>query len=210
MILFADHDKAMPLNELGDFFAGVFSPLAFLFLYLGYKQQGKELKQNTEALKLQAQELSNLVKEQEKQNSIHEYGMNTKRIESKPIIDFKQAGYTYRIYDFPNDFFEGTTFYFNIVNYGNVAKDIQITGKGIDRRLHKLESDIVTSISFSYSDEMERELHQFQGKPLAIELDLAYCDNSGYQYHKKIKLFTDDFVVGAVDMDWDMNINFLD
>ena len=29
-------------NELGDFFAGIFSPVAFLFLILGYQQQYKE------------------------------------------------------------------------------------------------------------------------------------------------------------------------
>nr|WP_010591225.1 hypothetical protein [Acinetobacter bereziniae] len=44
-------------NELGDFLAGSFAPLAFLFLYLGYKQQGIELKQNTKALIMQAEEL---------------------------------------------------------------------------------------------------------------------------------------------------------
>lgn len=54
---YADHNKAMALNELGDFLAGSFSPLAFLFLYLGYKQQGKELRQNTKALNMQAEEL---------------------------------------------------------------------------------------------------------------------------------------------------------
>ncbi|WP_374254342.1 hypothetical protein [Acinetobacter brisouii] len=44
-------------NELGDFLAGIFAPLAFFFLYLGYKQQGEELKQNTKALMMQAEEL---------------------------------------------------------------------------------------------------------------------------------------------------------
>lgn len=64
MVFYADHNKAMQLNEMGDFFAGVFSPLAFLFLFLGYKQQGRELKQNTQALQLQAKELKNSVEEQ--------------------------------------------------------------------------------------------------------------------------------------------------
>lgn len=53
--------KIMPLNELGDFFAGAFGPLAILWLVLGFFQQGKELKQNTEALQLQAEELKNSV-----------------------------------------------------------------------------------------------------------------------------------------------------
>lgn len=51
-------------NEWGDFFAGVFSPLAFLWLVLGYLQQGEELKLSTRALLLQAEELKNSVQQQ--------------------------------------------------------------------------------------------------------------------------------------------------
>lgn len=52
------------LNAWGDFFAGFFAPLAFLWLVLGYLQQGEELRQSTEALKLQAAELKNSVEQQ--------------------------------------------------------------------------------------------------------------------------------------------------
>lgn len=52
------------LNELGDFLAGAFGPLAIFWLILGFFQQGKELQQSTKALKLQAQELNNSVKQQ--------------------------------------------------------------------------------------------------------------------------------------------------
>ncbi|ABP61274.1 hypothetical protein [Enterobacter sp. 638] len=50
-------------NELGDFLAGAFSPVAFLWLVLGYVQQQKELQQNTYALNLQAEELRNAVEQ---------------------------------------------------------------------------------------------------------------------------------------------------
>ncbi|UYK97793.1 hypothetical protein [Pantoea stewartii] len=50
-------------NELGDFLAGAFSPVAFLWLVLGFFQQQKELQQNTEALNLQAEELRNSVEQ---------------------------------------------------------------------------------------------------------------------------------------------------
>ncbi|MCY4745141.1 hypothetical protein NYO99_09180 [Pelomonas sp. UHG3] len=52
------------LNERGVFFAGFFAPLAFLWLVLGYLQQGEELRQSTEALRLQAEELRNSVEQQ--------------------------------------------------------------------------------------------------------------------------------------------------
>lgn len=49
----------MPPNEWGDFFAGAAAPLGFLWLVLGFVQQGIELKQNSHALHLQAIELRN-------------------------------------------------------------------------------------------------------------------------------------------------------
>ena len=62
----------MTFNEWGDFFAGVSAPLAFLWLVIGYFQQGEELSQNTralkqqeEALRLQVEELKQSVAQQE-------------------------------------------------------------------------------------------------------------------------------------------------
>ncbi|QJC78923.1 hypothetical protein [Pseudomonas umsongensis] len=54
----------LPLNELGDFLAGVFGPLAVLWLVLGYYQQGRELKISSQALVAQCVELSNSVSQQ--------------------------------------------------------------------------------------------------------------------------------------------------
>jgi hypothetical protein len=45
------------LNEFGDFLAGVFAPVAFFWLILGYMQQGKQLEQNTKALEQQERAL---------------------------------------------------------------------------------------------------------------------------------------------------------
>lgn len=47
----------LKLNELGDLLAGVFGPAAFVWLILGYRQQGMELKNSSEALKHQVIEL---------------------------------------------------------------------------------------------------------------------------------------------------------
>lgn len=49
--------RSLSLNELGDFLAGVFAPLAFLWLVVGYFQQSKEISQNTEALAQQEKAL---------------------------------------------------------------------------------------------------------------------------------------------------------
>lgn len=68
---FADYSSSMSLNELGDFLAGIFSPLAFLFLYLGYKQnseaiqlQSNELQISNASFKKQCEELANSVEQQ--------------------------------------------------------------------------------------------------------------------------------------------------
>ena len=47
----------LSLNELGDFLAGIFAPIAFFWLILGYIQQGKQLDQNTTALEQQERAL---------------------------------------------------------------------------------------------------------------------------------------------------------
>ncbi|WP_077529798.1 hypothetical protein [Vreelandella utahensis] len=53
----------IPLNEFGDFLAGIFGPLMLFWLILGYIQQQKELRQNTNALELQAEELKRSVEQ---------------------------------------------------------------------------------------------------------------------------------------------------
>ncbi|MDO6587460.1 hypothetical protein Q4543_18260 [Salipiger sp. 1_MG-2023] len=52
------------LNELGDFLAGAFGPLAIFWLILGFFQQGEELRNSVATLELQAKELANSVEQQ--------------------------------------------------------------------------------------------------------------------------------------------------
>lgn len=61
-----DFTKLTP-NEVGDFLAGAFAPLAFLWLVLGYRMQALELEQNSKALRQQAEEMRNAVEQAEKQ-----------------------------------------------------------------------------------------------------------------------------------------------
>lgn len=55
---------ALAPNEWGDFLAGAFGPLAFLWLVLGYFLQRDELRYSAEALWLQSEELKNSVEQQ--------------------------------------------------------------------------------------------------------------------------------------------------
>lgn len=47
----------LPADQLGSFLEGAFAPLAFLWLVIGYFLQKKELEQNTQALRAQADEI---------------------------------------------------------------------------------------------------------------------------------------------------------
>lgn len=74
-ICFIDYEgKNRPLssNELGDFLAGIFAPLAFFFLYLGYRQQAEQLKQNTKALEHQAKSLDVQINELKVANNAYQ------------------------------------------------------------------------------------------------------------------------------------------
>jgi len=64
-VIWQDPEAAqnMGLNEWGDFLAGFSSPLALLWLVIGFFLQGKELHLNTEALKAQQEELRRQVEE---------------------------------------------------------------------------------------------------------------------------------------------------
>lgn len=79
---------AMTPNEAGDALAGAASPLAFFWLVLGYLQQGDELKQNTHALRLQAEELKNSV---EQQRQMVRAAEATLIATERPILTMKAA-----------------------------------------------------------------------------------------------------------------------
>ncbi len=51
----------IPADEIGSFLEGAFAPLAFLWLVIGYFLQQKELQQNTEALRAQAEQMAETV-----------------------------------------------------------------------------------------------------------------------------------------------------
>jgi hypothetical protein len=64
--------KALELNEWGDFLAGIFAPVAFLWLIVGYNLQRHELSLNTKALEVQGLELQRQAAELEKQTKFQE------------------------------------------------------------------------------------------------------------------------------------------
>jgi len=87
-------EAGLLLNELGDFLAGVMSPLALFWLVIGYFQQGEELQQNTKALLAQERELSKQARAMERlaestKNQLH-HEIEKDKNESKPKFNLNE------------------------------------------------------------------------------------------------------------------------
>lgn len=67
---YTSYIDAMLPNEIGDFLAGIVAPIAFLWIIVGYFQQGEELRQNNEILKQQAIELQESVRQMKLQSAV--------------------------------------------------------------------------------------------------------------------------------------------
>lgn len=143
IVVFSDPaiTHAMKPNEWGDFFAGFFAPLAFLWLILGYMQQGDELQLSTKALRLQAEELKNSVQQQRELVAVTRLQLQSERealdLErlarqeaAKPLFVVKNTGGS----------FSGTTSTYNITiaNAGNTVTQVVGFLEGPDLPTFKL------------------------------------------------------------------------
>ena len=92
--IFGGLESPSLLNELGDFLAGIFAPVAFFWLILGYVQQGKQLDQNTKALEqqeralqLQIDEMRESVKQQGKLAELRSEQIKMTHNAHKPYLE---------------------------------------------------------------------------------------------------------------------------
>lgn len=174
----------MKPNEWGDFFAGVFAPLAFLWLVLGYLQQGEELRLSTEALRLQAEELKNSVEQQrelvevtrqqvESEREALAYERRQREEEARPSFVVVGGGGTFRG--------DGHCYYsFVLSNTGNSAVSllvdvVPVTGE------HRRLLDIPL-----FERGKQQRLEFESPEPLqgvGAQLQLSFKDLLGKQYH---------------------------
>ncbi len=73
------HMKAMKPDEFATFLSGAFAPLAFLWLVLGFRQQGDELQNSARALWLQGEELRNSVEQQRQLVEVSREQLNSEK-----------------------------------------------------------------------------------------------------------------------------------
>lgn len=201
--------KALPANEIGDFLAGVFSPLAFLFLILGYLQntkalqiQSQELKASTDALHQQAQELANNVEEQRKLLSVTQQELEIKHFEARPHLAFYSYPFTLTEKDFPEYDDDGSIIGMDpheiaeikiiIENKGEAAKLVTIEELDSDfddfnKEFYELlaKEKIKLDIEF-IGERLELLKSEFQQD---IKLRIIYHDKYGRQYSELMDVF---------------------
>lgn len=204
-VWFADYSKPMPLNEVGDFLAGVFSPLAFLFLYIGYKQnsesirlQNEELKASTKALELQVKEMQESVEQQKKLVEIQNNEILGKHISVQPYFNlfigpFEAYPYSNALYDEKGNFKEVVVFTkgrlsIDIQNNGEVARHIRLIHAGknqvIFRRIEITKGQKDGVLFDIENDEFEKLKNEGF---IEVLYRLEYSDIYGKPYKESIK-----------------------
>jgi len=172
----------MSLNEVGDFLAGVFGPLAIFWLILGFFQQGKELQQSTTALELQAKELNNSVRQQKELVEVSRQQMDVE-IESLKYERQRQFKLAQ-----PNFIFHGSgashsggqsKFKSNAKNTGGAINDISIISEKdinlIPRNVPSWEANQIIGFSWEYDKQKTTD---------TTNILICYTDSLGNENEK--------------------------
>ncbi|HBM1775700.1 TPA: hypothetical protein RHH88_003623, partial [Acinetobacter baumannii] len=180
------------LNEMGDFFAGIFSPLAFLWVVVGYYQsqqalimQAEDLSQNTKALTAQVEEMKKTTEIQENQllemkQQYLELGKQ-ERIKMQPFFDIKFV----RVIDEINDNEHFINIRFDIECMSGFARTISLSFGTIDS-----ESDFINYIK---EGEIKNNFIKVRAKGLGElnnkALDIIYYDKNHSLTKQRYRFF---------------------
>ncbi|MCX8809391.1 hypothetical protein [Vibrio parahaemolyticus] len=182
----------MDLNEVGGFFAGIFGPVAFLWLVLGFLQQGKELQQSTKALELQAAELNESVKQQQELVEVTRAQLeaernvveleNKRRVEAaKPNFVFLAVGATHSS--------GKSTFRVNVKNTGSTSTNLNIVFSEPMAHQHPTEVH-----AWEMSQEVQFQFRFASAIPEESTVTIHYVDalgSSGQSEYRIVKQLTD-------------------
>ena len=143
--------KDIPLNNIGDYLAGVAAPIAFLWLVLGYKQQGKELSINNDMLRLQHEELLNSVVAQ-----------NSQALSMKQQIDLLIRDKYYPKFKLENFHYDTTEDFIEIIikNHGNDVDGISVNA--ISNYMVVTEEYTSNDITHIYLQTLDDIPHDFE------------------------------------------------
>ncbi|MFH7765003.1 hypothetical protein [Acinetobacter sp. BSP-28] len=178
------------LNELGDFLAGIFAPVAFLWLILGYVQQGKQLEQNSRAIKLQAEALNLQIEEFRKIVALQEKQNLDKKMSVKPKFLFNE-GVCIKEYE-ENEDEDIFNLSLQLLNHGTgEAFDITVNNKSDYSyslfEVSKLGIDSSILVSFSlYISSFDQ---YFEGLLYRKLIEIEFKDKFGNQFKEIFTLY---------------------
>ncbi len=164
------------LNELGDYLAGAFSPLAFIWLVYGYFMQNhelamnrKELLFNREAIKEQAVELRKSAEEQKELVRIQKLELEVILNKELPTFNISSSYYYPKGSVVPMPFnsrkAKSDEIYLYIKNWGSNVKNIFATTMAGER---KLKSNIANPGESNFS--LNIELPNKIDKPILVQI----------------------------------------
>lgn len=170
---------ALHLNEIGDLSAGVFGPVAFLWLVLGYIQQGRELKVSSKALQMQAAELKESVDQQRALAEAQQENLRHYERSLEPLLDLKYLG----PYQVQGEWMEN----FEISNFGTYCDGvvIRLSSEGVDRypmQLEPLHRDVVRGF---FLDDLSGAFQKY-------ELKVSYTKLSGLKSVQVFDIYSEE------------------
>ena len=171
----------MTLNAWGDFLAGVFAPLALLWVVVGYFQHGEELRLNTRALDAQQEELRRQVEEMatlaqnaERQAQATE-GLVQLTMDDRERDSVREVAEAQPLFVEHGGGSSGAEVYTNLLNRGGVAWDIELIHDGPNRL------EISPTRRLDAGQEAKLTLRQGHGQRLLfpVQFAIAYTDGLG-------------------------------
>ena len=162
------------LNEVGDFFAGLFSPIAFLWLIYSYFQ-------NSEALKAQIKEMNDSVDEQRKSVQIQNENLNILKQQLMPKLIIND-GKAQKIY-LEGVNVESMSFYLSVENLGcGELFNLRIKHENVKRDLIAIKK---LDLNNSHEIEFNLKLDVFGEELSSTKIEISYEDLLGQQYYEK-------------------------
>ncbi|MDC5679199.1 hypothetical protein [Acinetobacter baumannii] len=190
------HLTLLDSSGLGDFLSGLFAPIAFLYLLLGYRQQEKAINKTNQDILAQLKIQEEMLKLQLKDQKAKEHA-------AQPIIDFKV-----NVKDIPYDKVKDyTTFgpptqsfkrriYFNVKNSGE--KISQVTFRCISPFsrpfvFNKVLETSQTLNEYLNIDEAELNIHMID-KRLDLVIQIEYRTSLGLKYKLDYVVIVSEFI----------------
>lgn len=183
----------LSLNEIGDFLAGAFGPLAMFWVVLGFFQQGEELQNSVDALKLQAKELQNSVEQQKEMVAVTRDGLEHERqilgLEEKKRKDELQPNFeiSFGASSKSGDLF---TYQLSITNLGNTVTQFATLVEVGGERLFSLERSIFKNLDTNGHRDSKRR--KTISEPIRIEITFFDSERDKFRSTFEARLVEND------------------